>query len=72
MLNRKIARVFLAGLLLGAGTAIAAPVSTNETASSPHAYQFMVKPAATEGKSGATGPVFPERSARMADPVAPA
>ena len=66
MLNQKIAAVFVAGLLLGVGSAIAAPVSTSETASSPHAYQGTVKPSATDRKSGATGPVFPVSASEIA------
>jgi hypothetical protein len=65
-MSQKISGLLFAGLLLVAGGAAAAPVSTNETASSPHAYQGTVKPSATDGRSGATGPVFPVSASEVA------
>lgn len=59
MLKQKLAGVVAVGLLLGAGAANAAGLvaSTNETASSPHAYQASVKPARTVN-AGSTESIF--------------
>ncbi len=66
MLNRNIAGVIAAGLLLVAGGVNAAegvfPASSNETASSPHKYQGAVKPAGTNST------IRPSRSAFPASP----
>ena len=67
MLKQKLAGVVAAGLLLGAGAVNAAdsvfPASTNETASSAHAYRGDVRPDANAAVTRSTIPASQNETA---------
>lgn len=67
MLNKKLAGAVVAGLLFGAGAVNAAgpsfAASTNETASSPHAYQGAVRTDATAGVARSSLPASQNETA---------